>query len=113
MKEFLFRLLVVVGFISYIVFGAIITSIVYQVKIETLENELEFYKDCSLREAEILFIDNEGDFVVVYDEYLEYFIEIDVFPEIIHCTIEVGDTALYVINMEATDADLLGIIKKE
>lgn len=96
-----------------ILFGAGITCHYYEKKIKDLDNELEFYKECSLREAEILFVDNEGSFVVVYDEYLEHFIEIDVFHEIIHCTIEVGDTALYVIDMEATDADLLGIIKKE
>ena len=110
MKEFWFGLFFVV---LCILFGAMITGIGYQVKVERLENDLEFYKECSLREAEILFVDNEGSFVVVYDEYLESLIEIDVFPEVIHCTIEVGDTALYDIDMEATDADLLGIIKKE
>lgn len=111
MKEFWF--IGILTIVLCILFGAGITCYFYNKKIEDLNNELEFYKDCSLREAEILFVDNEGDFVVVYDDYLESLIEVEVFPQIIHCTIEVGDTALYVINMEATDADLLGIIKKE
>lgn len=53
--------------------------------------------------------------VYVYDNYdnTGMLIEVDIFDELIHCDIEVGDTAVYVIDFEYTDADLLGIIKKE
>lgn len=40
-------------------------------------------------------------------------IEVDVFPEVIHTSIAVGDTAIYCRDENWTDADLLAICKNE
>ena len=75
-----------------------------------LEKELEFYKEDSLREGIIVMVTDTC--VYVADEMTEKIIEVDIFDELIHTTIEVGDTAVYVVDYEYTDADLINIIKK-
>ena len=75
-----------------------------------LEKELEFYKEDSLREGIIVMVTDTC--VYVADEITEKIIEVDIFDELIHTTIEVGDTAVYVVDYEYTDADLINIIKK-
>lgn len=78
---------------------------------EQLKNELEFYQEENIREGQIIAINDTVVYVI--DTLKEKVIEIDIYPELIHTTIEVGDTAVYVVNYDYTDADLLGIIKKE
>ena len=76
-----------------------------------LKKELEFYTEESIREEPIISFNDTV--VYVFDTFKDCVIEIDIFPELIHTTIETGDIAIYVVNYEYTDADLLGIIKKE
>lgn len=75
-----------------------------------LEKELEFYKEDSLREGIIVMVTDTC--VYVADEMTQKIIEVDIFDELIHTTIEVGDTAVYVVDYKYTDADLINIIKK-
>lgn len=76
-----------------------------------LQEKIEFYENESIREATILKVTDCC--VYVFDDYVNGFIEIDIFPELIHTKIEVGDTAVYVVDFSYTDADLIGIVKKE
>lgn len=76
-----------------------------------LQEKIEFYENESIREATILEVTDCC--VYVFDDYINNFIFIDIFTELIHTKIEVGDTAIYVVDFSYTDADLIGIIKKE
>lgn len=92
-----------------------ILSMVLYIDTKTANIELEkqnnFYMNYSLREGEILEV--YDSVVYVYDDILETVIEVDIFDELVHTKIEVGDFAIYSIDYEATDADLINIIKKE
>lgn len=77
-----------------------------------LKEQLEFYEEESLREGPILYVNEEGSTILVYDTLKEKVIEVDVYDETIHTTIEVGDTAIYVVDYNYTDADLITIIKR-
>ena len=78
----------------------------------TICDKCEYYEEgLFIREAEII---GANDAVVyVFDDYLSAVIEVDIFDEIEipEESICVGNIAIYVIDKEATDADLLGIIK--
>ncbi len=76
-----------------------------------LENQNDFYMNLSLREGEIVAV--YDSVVYVYDDVLETVIEVDIFDELVHTKIEVGDLAIYSIDYDATDADLINIVKKE
>ena len=80
-------------------------------KIDNLKNEVEFCQEESIREGQIVAVSDTVVYVI--DTLKERVIEVDIYPELIHTTIEVGDTAVYVVDYDYTDADLLGIIKKE
>lgn len=78
------------------------------------DRELEYYKEESIREGVIIYVNEQGNTVSVIDPYTDKVIEVDVFDDIVlprH--IYVGDIAIYVIDYEETDADLLGIKRKE
>jgi len=77
----------------------------------TLQKKLDFYENDSIREAPIIAVTDAC--VYVLDETTGKIIEVDIFDELIHTTIEVGDIAIYVIDYNYTDADLINIIKKE
>lgn len=66
------------------------------VSIEDLESGSTIY---------VLYCDESGNPVAI--------IEVGVFWELIHTSIEVGDTAVYVRDRNWQDADLLAIIKKD
>lgn len=76
-----------------------------------LQKKLDFYENDSLREAPIIAVTDACVYVI--DETTGKIIEVDIFDELIHTTIEVGDIAIYVIDYNYTDADLINIIKKE
>lgn len=78
-----------------------------------LEEKVHFYETDCIREAEIIDVKAKGEGSVVYvNDYELGIIDVDVYWEGIHTTIEVGDTAVYTMDYERTDADLLTIIKK-
>lgn len=51
------------------------------------------------------------DYLLVYDYEIEQIIEVDIFDDTVHTRIEVGDTILYVVDYNYTDADFLNVIK--
>ena len=51
------------------------------------------------------------DYLLVYDYETEKVIEVDIFSETVHTRIYVGDTILYVVDYDYTDADFLNVIK--
>lgn len=106
-------------FIETLLYGLLILGMIVFVGVaiglsadnNQLKKENERLKNCEpIREAEIIGFNDAV--VYVYDDELECFIEVDIFHELIHCTIEVGDTAVYVVSYDGSDADLLNIIKK-
>lgn len=110
--KFTIQVLIIIGcglVLLGIVFLASIGSLVKQR--EQLKNELEFYQEESIREGQIIAVSDAVVYVI--DTLKEKVIELDIYPELIHTTIEVGDIAVYGVNYDYTDADLLGIIKKE
>lgn len=97
-------LFIVIAVLSFIACICVISSK------HKLEKELEFYKEESLREGIIVMVTDTC--VYVADELTEKVIEVDIYDELIHTTIEVGDTAIYVVDYYYTDADLINIKKK-
>lgn len=104
-----FVILVCLLVVMCIIFAANIGNLVKQR--EQLKNELEFYQEESIREGQIVSVSDTVVYVI--DTLKEKVIEVDIYHELIHTAIEVGDIAVYVVNYDYTDADLLGVIKKE
>ena len=80
--------------------------------IQELTEEVDYYKNDCLRTGYIVYY--SLDTILVYDEYEECLIELFIESEqetMIHCEIEVGDIALYMVGYQGQDAELLGIIK--
>ena len=78
------------------------------------DKELEYYKEESIREGVIIYVNEDGNTVNVIDPYTSKVIEVDVFDDIVlPDRIQVGDIAIYIVDYEGTDADLLGIKRKE
>ena len=50
------------------------------------------------------------NYLLVYDYETEKVIEVDMFDELIHTDIRVGDTIVYVVDFDYTDADFLNVI---
>ena len=50
------------------------------------------------------------NYLLVYDYETEKVIEVDIFDELIHTDIRVGDTIVYVVDFDYTDADFLNVI---
>lgn len=109
MRDFIETLLYGLLVLGVIVFVGV--AIGLSVDNNQLKEENERLKNYEpIHEAEIIGFNDAV--VYVYDDELEHFIEVDIFHELIHCTIEVGDTAVYVVAYDGSDADLLNIIKK-
>ena len=51
------------------------------------------------------------NYLLVYDYETEKVIEVDIFDDTVHTRIHVGDTILYVVDYNYTDADFLNVIK--
>ena len=101
-------------FIGVIIMLGIAIFQIYLIKENKyLKDHLEFYENDSLREGEILYVNEEGSTILVYDTLKEKIIEVDVYDELIYTNIEVGDTAIYGVNYNYTDADLINIIKQD
>ena len=78
------------------------------------DKEVNYYKEESIREGVIIYVNENGNTVDVIDPYTNKVIEVDVFDDIVlPKNIQVGDIAIYVVDYEETDADLLGIKRKE
>ena len=52
----------------------------------------------------------EYTYCLVYDEETDKVIEVDLYEELIHGSIRVGDTIVYVVDYDYTDADFLNVI---
>lgn len=49
-------------------------------------------------------------YLLVYDYETEKVIEVDIYDELIYTDISVGDTIVYVVDFDYTDADFLNVI---
>lgn len=88
-------------------------------KYKDLRHQVEFE---SIKEGLCVYVEypNEytGDFpipnyLLVYDYEIEQIIEVDIFDDTVHTRIDVGDTILYVVDYNYTDADFLNVIKEK
>ena len=52
------------------------------------------------------------NYLLVYDYETDKIIEVDVFDEVVYVRINVGDTILYCVDYNYTDADFLNVIKE-
>lgn len=52
------------------------------------------------------------DYILVYDYEIEKVIEIDMYDELVHTRIYVGDTILYCVDYYYTDADFLNVVRE-
>lgn len=52
------------------------------------------------------------DYLLVYDYETDKIIEVDVFDEVVYVRINVGDTILYCVDYNYTDADFLNVVKQ-
>lgn len=51
------------------------------------------------------------NYLLVYDYDTEKVIEVDIYDELVHVRISVGDTIVYVVDSDYTDADFVNVIK--
>ena len=89
--------------------------------ITDLERELEIQKEFEpIKEGVCVYVEYPnaytGDFpiptyLLVYDYETEKVIEVEIFADTVHTRIDVGDTILYVVDYDYTDADFLNVIK--
>ena len=54
---------------------------------------------------------NIPNYLLVYDDYVDKVIEVDIFDEYVYTKINVGDTILYVVDYDYTDADFMNVKK--
>lgn len=104
------------GYIICIVVVAIL-SFGLAISIDTiikLEQEKKFE---TLREGLCVYVESnhtgyktEYTYCLVYDESIDKIIEVDMFDELIHTNIAVGDTIVYVVDYNYTDADFVNVI---
>lgn len=97
--------------IPVILISFFVSHIIISKENRDLKKQIEFYETDCIREAEIVAIETEGSVVYVNDYELGI-IDVDIYWEGIHTTIEIGDTAVYTMDYERTDADLLNIVKR-
>lgn len=110
MKKYADIVLVAVGIVSLCVWLVYVYFVLVQDN-KFLRCKVEFYEEESLRSGQIVSIDNNA--IYVFDELKERIIEVDAYEELVHCDIEIGDYAVYRVDYEYTDADLLNVIKRE
>lgn len=84
-------------------------------KNKQLREEIHFE---SMKEGLCIYVEYEQDaygreytYCLVYDYDKEKVIEVDLFEELIHTDIYVGDTILYVVDYNYTDADFVNVIR--
>lgn len=77
------------------------------------ENHFEPIKEglCVYVEYEQDAYGREYTYCLVYDYDTEKVIEVDLYEELIHTDIYVGDTILYVVDYNYTDADFVNVIR--
>ena len=100
-----------VGICSFIMF---ITTILFATKNQDLEKKVEFNQVkqglCVYVESHKTAYKTEYTYCLVYDEETDKVIEVDLYEELIHGDIRVGDTIVYVVDYDYTDADFLNVI---
>ena len=109
------QVLIIIGCVLVlmgILFLASIGSLVKQR--EQLKNELEFYQEESIREAQIISI--QDDNVYVIDTLKQRVIEIKLRDELkssqYYTLVRVGNIAIYKVNYDYTEIELLWIFRK-
>lgn len=90
--------------------------------ITNLEKQLEAQKEFEpIKEGLCVYVEYPNaytgnfpipNYLLVYDYETEKVIEVDIFDETVHTRINVGDTILYVVDYDYTDADFLNVIKE-
>ena len=83
-----------------------------------IEQKLEFE---SIKEGLCIYVEYPNaydgeipvpDYILVYDYEIEKVIEIDMYDELVHTRIYIGDTILYCVDYDYTDADFLNVIRE-
>ena len=101
-----------------IAFLLLIGIIYVRVENDNLRKEVEFnpVKEGLCVYVEYMNISINGipvpDYILVYDYDIDKVIEIDMFYELVHTQIRTGDTILYCVDYNYTDADFLNVIKE-
>lgn len=107
------------GVIPYIIFCIILLILGFWLIvsiniIQDKDRRLEFE---SLKEGLCIYIEYDPwqgyTYCLVYDYDVEQVIEVDLYDELIHTDISVGDTIVYVVDYDYTDADFINVIKGE
>lgn len=102
-------ILIGIVLIPVILMSFFVSHIIISKENRDLKKQIEFYETSYIREAEVIQV--EPDTVHVNDNSLGI-ISLDINPDLIHTTIKVGDTAVYLIQYDCTSAELLTIIKR-
>lgn len=102
-------ILIGIVLIPIVLVSFFVSHIIISKENRDLKKQIEFYETEVIRQAEIVTVDAEG--IQVNDHELGI-IDVRVYWKSIHTTIEVGDTAVYMIQYDRTHAELLTIIKK-
>ena len=101
-------ILIGIVLIPVILMSFFVSHIIISRENMNLKKQIDFYETSYIREAEVIRV--EPDIVHVNDDNLGI-ISLDINPDLIHTTIEVGDTAVYLMQYDYTSAELLTIIK--
>jgi hypothetical protein len=101
-------------FVGIFTFIMLITTILFAIKNKKLEQKAEFSQVkeglCVYVESHKTAYKTEYTYCLVYDEETESVIEVDLYEELIHGDIRVGDTIVYVVDYDYTDVDFLNVI---
>lgn len=84
-----------------------------RVENERLRQQAEFEP---IKEGLCIYVEHDPwqgyTYCLVYDYDIEKVIEIDLYNELIHTDINVGDTIIYVVDYNYCDGDFLNVIKE-
>lgn len=68
---------------------------------------------CIYVEYDGTYVGRKPTYMLVYDEDTDTAIELDIDKRLINIDVRVGDTIVYIVNVDYSDADFINVIKKE
>ena len=114
-KDSIFLIFYTLGWIVVVFLLALFLNNKYR----DLKHQVEFE---SIREGTCVYVEYDNayeqgvgpipNYLLVYDYHTEKVIEVDIFDELVHTRINVGDTIVYVVDYNYTDADFINVIKE-
>ena len=106
-----------IGIYALVCIVAVIAVFMYAIwqwmdRYETAQRELD--EAPVLLEGTVQYVWYHNDTLLVSCDEIgdDYLVEVDIDWSIIHTKIEIGDTVLFVVDRQWTDADLLGVIRE-